>query len=38
MQSIPSIYKVKWVLELKAGVAEKLSLRTGDKLVRGTTD
>ena len=38
MQSIPSIYKVKWVLELKAGVAEKLSLRPGDKLVRGTTD
>ena len=38
LQSIPSIHKVKWVLELKAGVAEKLSLRPGDKLVRGTTD
>ena len=38
LQSIPSIYKVKWVLELNAGVAEKLSLKTGDKLVRGTTD
>ena len=38
LQSIPSIYKVKWVLELKAGVAEKLSLKAGDKLVRGTTD
>ena len=38
LESIPSIYKVKWVLELKAGVVEKLSLRTGDKLVRGTTD
>ena len=38
LQSIPSIYKVKWVLELNAGVAEKLSLKAGDKLVRGTTD
>ena len=38
LQSISSIHKVKWVLELKAGVAEKLSLRPGDKLVRGTTD
>ena len=38
LQSISSRNKVKWVLELKAGVAEKLSLRPGDKLVRGTTD
>ena len=38
LQSIPSIYKVKWVLELNAGVAEKLSLKAGDKLVIGTTN
>ena len=38
LQSISSRNRVKWVLELKAGVAEKLSLRPGDKLVRGTTD
>ncbi len=38
LQSIPSRNRVKWVLELKAGVAEKLNLRPGDKLVRGTTD
>ena len=38
LESIPSIYKIKWVLELKAGVVEKLSLRAGDKLVRGTMD
>jgi uncharacterized membrane protein (UPF0127 family) len=34
LRSIPSIYKVKWVLELKAGVAEKLKLRPGHKLIR----
>ena len=38
LQSIPSIHKVKWVLELKGGVAEKLKLRPGDKLVRDQAD
>lgn len=38
MQSIPSMHKVKWVLELKAGVVEKLKIRPGDKLVRDQTD
>jgi len=34
LRSIPSIHKVKWVLELKAGVTEKLNLRPGHKLIR----
>ena len=38
LRSIPSMHKVKWVLELKAGVAEKLKLKLGDKLVRDRTD
>ena len=38
LQSIPSIHKVKWVLELKGGIAEKLKLRPGDKLVRDQAD
>ena len=38
LQSIPSMHKVKWVLELRAGVVKKLSLRPGDRLVRGATD
>ena len=38
LESIPSIWKVKWVLELNAGVAGKLNLKPGDKLVRGKID
>ncbi|MBM23599.1 MAG: hypothetical protein CMD78_04945 [Gammaproteobacteria bacterium] len=34
LRSIPSMHKVKWVLELKAGVTEKLKLRPGHKLIR----
>jgi len=38
LASIPSHAKVKWVLELNAGVAGKLNLRLGDKLARGRID
>jgi hypothetical protein len=38
LRSIPSIHKVKWVLELNAGVTGKLNLKPGDKLVLGKTD
>jgi uncharacterized membrane protein (UPF0127 family) len=36
--SIPSHTKVKWVLELNAGVAAKLDLQPGYRLVQGKTD
>ena len=38
LANIPSHAKVKWVLELNAGVAEKLNLRPGDRLARGKID
>ena len=38
LASVPSHARVKWVLELNAGVAEKLNLRPGDRLVQGKTD
>ena len=38
LASVPSHARVKWVLELNAGVAEKLNLRPGDRLARGKTD
>ena len=38
LASIPSHAKVKWVLELNAGVAGKLNLRLGDRLARGKID
>jgi len=38
LESIASKYKIKWVLELNAGVAGKLNLKPGDKLVLGKTD
>ena len=38
LESVTSHHKVKWVLELNAGVAGKLNLKLGDKLVRGKTD
>ena len=36
--SVPSHARVKWVLELNAGVAGKLNLRLGDRLARGKID
>ena len=38
LASIPSHARVKWVLELNAGVAGKLNLRLGDRLARGKID
>jgi len=38
LASIPSHARVNWVLELNAGVAGKLNLRLGDRLVRGKID
>jgi len=38
LASVPSHARVKWVLELKAGVAGKWNLKPGDKLVRGKID
>ena len=38
LASIPSHARVKWVLELNAGVAGKLNLRQGDRLVQGKID
>ena len=38
LASIPSRAKVKWVLELNAGVAAKLDLQPGYRLVQGKTD
>jgi len=38
LASIPSHAKVKWVLELNAGVAAKLNLQLGYRLVQGKTD
>ena len=38
LASIPSHAKVKWVLELNAGVAAKLDLQPGYRLVQGKTD
>ena len=38
LASITSRAKVKWVLELNAGVAAKLDLQPGDRLVQGKTD
>ena len=38
LANIPSYAKVKWVLELNAGVAAKLDLQPGYRLVQGKTD
>ena len=38
LASIPSHTRVKWVLELNAGVAAKLDLQLGYRLVQGKTD
>ena len=38
LASVPSQTRVKWVLELNAGVAGKLNLRPGDRLARGKID
>ena len=38
LASVPSHARVKWVLELNAGVAAKLDLQPGDRLVQGKTD
>ena len=38
LASIPSHASVKWVLELNAGVAAKLDLQPGYRLVQGKTD
>ena len=38
LASIPSHARVKWVLELNAGVAEKLNLRPGDRLAGDKID
>ena len=38
LASVPSHARVKWVLELNAGVAGKLNLRLGDRLARGKID
>jgi len=38
LASIPSHVRVKWVLELNAGVAAKLDLQPGYRLVQGKTD
>jgi len=38
LASIPSHARVKWVLELNAGVTGKLNLRLGDRLERGQID
>ena len=35
LASVPSQTRVKWVLELNAGVAGKLNLRPGDRLAQG---
>ena len=35
LASVPSHTRVKWVLELNAGVAGKLNVRLGDRLVQG---
>ncbi len=35
LASVPSHARVKWVLELNAGVAGKLNVRLGDRLVQG---
>ena len=38
LASVPSHARVKWVLELNAGVAAKLDLQPGYRLVQGKTD
>ena len=38
LASMPSHARVKWVLELNAGVAGKLNLRLGDRLARSKID
>ena len=38
LASVPSHTRVKWVLELNAGVAEKLNLRPGDRLAGDKID
>jgi hypothetical protein len=38
LASVSSHARIKWVLELNAGVAEKLNLRPGDRLARGKID
>ena len=38
LASVPSHARVKWVLELNAGVAGKLNVRLGDRLVQGKID
>jgi len=38
LASIQSHARVKWVLELNAGVAGKLNVRLGDRLVQGKID